>query len=240
MYYEKWNLHMSNTDLFLDLYKQLEQAAVTYYGLPSDGSAVSKLEKLNQFKEIRNQIKYCREVRALLTHNPKIEDDFAVTPSDAMVKTLQEVINLVKEPPNCFDKAIKGSNILTAEPNDNVIEKMKVMKAFGYSYMPILSKNKVVGIFGKDTIFAITLDGYENIISDTTNFRDIASYTSVRRKDRNTFRFVPKNMLVSAAEKMVVDAFRKKIRINLLLVTETGKVDEPLLGILTPWDVMDG
>lgn len=231
---------MNNTDLFLDLYKQLEQAAVSYYGLPSDGSAVSKLEKLNQFKEIRNQIKYCREVRALLSHNPKIDDDFAVIPSDAMIKTLQKVIEQVKEPPNCFDKAIKGSNILIAEPNDNVIEKMKVMKAFGFSYMPIISKNRVVGVFGKDTVFAITLDGYEDIISDTTCFRDIASYTSVSRKDRNTFKFVQRNMLVSTAEKMVVDAFRKKIRINLLLVTETGRVDEPLLGILTPWDVMDG
>ena len=231
---------MNNTDLFLDLYKQLEQAAVTYYGLPSDGSAVAKLEKLSQFKELRERIKYCREVRALLTHNPKINDGFAVTPSDGMIETLKNVIEQVKEPPNCFDKAIKGSNILTAEPDDNVIEKMKVMKAFGYSYLPIISKNRVVGVFGKDTIFAITLDGYDDIISDTTCFRDIAFYTSVSRKDRNTFRFVPKTMLVSAAEKAVVDAFRKKIRINLLLVTETGKVNEPLLGILTPWDVMDG
>lgn len=231
---------MNNTDLFLDLYKQLEQAAVTYYGLPSDGSAVAKLEKLSQFKELRERIKYCREVRALLTHNPKINDGFAVTPSDGMIETLKNVIEQVKEPPNCSDKAIKGSNILTAEPDDNVIEKMKVMKAFGYSYLPIISKNRVVGVFGKDTIFAITLDGYDDIISDTTCFRDIASYTSVSRKDRNTFRFVPKTMLVSAAEKAVVDAFRKKIRINLLLVTETGKVNEPLLGILTPWDVMDG
>ncbi|MBQ6052945.1 MAG: hypothetical protein IJL30_06655 [Clostridia bacterium] len=231
---------MNNTDLFLDLYKQLEQAAVTYYGLPSDGSAVSKLEKLSHFKELRERIKYCREVRALLTHNPKISDGFAVTPSEGMIQTLKNVIEQVKEPPNCFDKAIKGSNILIAEPDDNVIEKMKVMKAFGYSYLPIISKNRVVGVFGKDTIFAITLDGYDDIISDATCFRDISSYTSVSRKDRNTFKFVPKTMLVSAAEKAVVDAFRKKIRINLLLVTETGRANEPLLGILTPWDVMDG
>jgi predicted transcriptional regulator len=231
---------MNNTDLFLDLYKQLEQSAVTYYGLPSDGSAVSRLERLSQFKEIRNQIKYCREVRALLTHNPKLGDDFAVTPSEAMIKTLQNVIDQVKEPPTCLDRAVKGSNILIAEPTDNVIEKMKVMKSFGFSYLPIMNNNRVVGVFGKDTVFAITLDGYDAIISDSTRFCDISSYTSVTRKDRNTFKFVSSTMLVSEAEKTVVDAFRKKIRINLLLVTETGRIDEPLLGILTPWDVMEG
>ena len=64
---------MNNTDLFLDLYKQLEQTAVSVYGLPADGTAVSKLERFNEYKSIRAELKYCREVRALLTHNPKID-----------------------------------------------------------------------------------------------------------------------------------------------------------------------
>ena len=75
---------MNNTELFLDLYKQLEQSAVLVYGFPSDGTAVSRLERVNQFKTMKSELKYCREVRALLVHNPRINGDFAVVPNKSL------------------------------------------------------------------------------------------------------------------------------------------------------------
>ena len=230
---------MNNTDLFLDLYKQLEQTAVSVYGLPADGTAVSKLERFNEYKSIRAELKYCREVRALLTHNPKIDGDFAVFPSDAMIETLKKVISKIKEPPTCFERCVKTANILSAKPDDRVFDKMKIMKSFGYSYIPIMKDKRVVGVFGKHTVFALTLDGLDNILFDNTRFCDIASYTSLSKSDKNSFRFIQRDMYLFEAEELVVNAFKKKERINLLFVTETGKATETLLGILTPWDVMD-
>lgn len=36
---------MDNTEIFLDKYKELENAAIQEFKLPPDGSAVAKLEK---------------------------------------------------------------------------------------------------------------------------------------------------------------------------------------------------
>ena len=44
---------MDNTELFLDKYKELENAAINEFKLPPDGSAVAKLEKRSEFKDIR-------------------------------------------------------------------------------------------------------------------------------------------------------------------------------------------
>ena len=41
---------------------------------------------------------------------------------------------------------------------------MKIMKSFGYSYIPIMKDKRVVGVFGKHTVFALTLDGLDNIL----------------------------------------------------------------------------
>ena len=40
---------MDNTELFLDKYKELENAAINEFKLPPDGSAVAKLEKRSEF-----------------------------------------------------------------------------------------------------------------------------------------------------------------------------------------------
>jgi CBS domain-containing protein len=230
---------MNNTDLFLDLYKQLEQTAIAVYGLPADGTAVSKLERFNEYKSIRSELKYCREVRALLSHNPKVDGEFAVYPSDSMIETLKKVISKIKEPPTCYERSVKGANILSARPEDIVFDKMKIMKSFGYSYVPIMKSGRVVGVFGKHTVFSLVLDGLDNILFDNTRFTDISQYTSLSKTDKNSFRFIPRDMYLFEAEELVVNAFKKKERINLLFVTQTGKPTESLLGILTPWDVMD-
>ena len=64
---------MDNTELFLDKYKELENAAINEFKLPPDGSAVAKLEKRSEFKDIRFELNYCREVRNLLQHNRIIQ-----------------------------------------------------------------------------------------------------------------------------------------------------------------------
>ena len=45
---------MDNTELFLDKYKELENAAINEFKLPPDGSAVAKLEKRSEFCSITN------------------------------------------------------------------------------------------------------------------------------------------------------------------------------------------
>ena len=83
---------MNNADEFLDLYKRLEQASIRVFDFPTDGTAISRLEKLPQYQEIRQELKYCREVRALLSHNPKIEDEYTVEPSEAMITLIESFL----------------------------------------------------------------------------------------------------------------------------------------------------
>lgn len=47
---------MKNTDLFIDLYKQLEQLAVRKYNYPEDGKAVYNLSLRPEFASLRAEL----------------------------------------------------------------------------------------------------------------------------------------------------------------------------------------
>ena len=97
---------MDNTELFLDKYKELENAAINEFKLPPDGSAVAKLEKRSEFKDIRFELNYCREVRNLLQHNQRLDEEFAVQPGKKMIELLDMVLDRIKNPVRCMDIAV--------------------------------------------------------------------------------------------------------------------------------------
>ena len=82
---------MSNTDLFLDKYKQLEVAVRHAYKLDKYASAVAFLKKHKSYLKYTSEIELCADVRNLLSHNPKVNGSYAVEPSD---KVLNRLISL--------------------------------------------------------------------------------------------------------------------------------------------------
>ena len=49
---------MNRTEEFLELYKQLESAAVASYNFPEDGSAVRRLSNMKIFQDIRPELDF--------------------------------------------------------------------------------------------------------------------------------------------------------------------------------------
>ena len=94
---------MTKTETFIELYKQLEELAVSRYGYPPDGRAVYQLERRTEFRSLKEELNYCREVRNLLQHRPRIGESFPVEPSGAMLELLRTVIAKVEDPPRAGD-----------------------------------------------------------------------------------------------------------------------------------------
>ena len=230
---------MNNADEFLDLYKRLEQSAIRVFDFPTDGTAISRLEKLPQYKEVQQELKYCREVRALLSHNPKIEDEYTVEPSEAMITLIKKLLAEIESPETCIDRAILFDDILKAYRHYSILPVMEKMRDRGYSYIPIMQGKKVVGFFGKSTLFSYILNNPSKPITPEMTFNDIRNYISLGRKDKDTVRFIAKDTFIHEAERIVLGALRKKERVNILFITEHGKSGEDLLGMVTPWDILE-
>lgn len=102
--------------------------------------------------------------------------------------------------------------------------------------MPILDEGKVVGVFSGSTLMNCVLFEHINFTEETT-FRDIRDRLTFDQHPSETFRFVARDELVSKISDMFDETLRQEERIGMIFVTEHGKTDEELLGIITAWDV---
>ena len=228
---------MKNADSFIDLYKQLEQLAVRKYNYPEDGKSVYNLSLRPEFASLRAELDYCRAVRGILQHKPKIGSSYAVEPSDEMIALLQTTLNKVKNPPRAKDIAIPFGSILYKSMNDLVLPTMMEMQEKVYTHIPILQDGVVVGVFSENTVFSYLADEQIVEIAQNMRFSDLAGYLPIENHRAESFRFIGQTKLISEIRGIFEDALSRQDRIGLMFITKSGNPKEPLLGILTAWDV---
>ena len=116
-----------------------------------------------------------------------------------------------------------------------IVEKMVTNS---YSHVPVLDADgKVIGVFSEGTMLEMNKAGIGS--DESTVMRDIAVYLPADRHTADVFRFVPKDVAVLYLRFLCDDALKKRERIGMFLVTENGKKEQPLIGILTVWDIAD-
>ncbi|MDF2543326.1 MAG: hypothetical protein K0S47_3044 [Herbinix sp.] len=229
---------MKKAELFLDQYKTLEKLVTSTYKLASDGTAISQLERRPEFRKMKAELSYCREVRNLLQHNPKVGEDYAVEPSDSMIKLLSDIIEKIKNPMRGRDIAIPFQKVYWKSLEDLVLPTMKDMKNNVYTHVPMLQDGKVIGVFSDNSLFSYILEEEIVSIDNATKFLDIKKYLPLDRHPSEIFRFAKYDDLLSDIETLFEVTFDHKERIGMVFLTENGKETERIQGILTPWDII--
>ena len=228
----------SNSDLFLDKYRQLESAIKSEYQLSSVEvpSPVGYLLRQPEYRNIRSELDYCREVRNLLSHNPKHNNAYMVEPSDALLALLDSTIQKVQNPPRARNIASPRAKVLCKTLDDFVFPTMKEMNANIYTHVPIVENDVVHGVFSENTILTYLVDG-EIGFDESITFRDIKDYLPMEAHRAESFRFIGANMTIGQISKLFESALERIDRIGMLFVTSSGKPSEKLLGIITAWDI---
>ncbi len=228
---------MSNTDEFLNRYRLLEDAIEHEYDLQPGTSAINYILHRSEFGDVRDELDFCREVRNLLTHNPKIDGSYAVEPSGEMLTLLDRVKERISNPVRARNIYAPMSKILWRKPEDSVLETLKLMHTNIYSRVPILSAGRVVGVFSKSTVLSYIIDRGSVMMEKELTFKDIMDYLPPEKHHDETYRFIPDDMPVSRIRELFGQALKHSDKIGMLFVTKNGKPGEKLLGILTAWDV---
>ena len=229
---------MTKSDLFLEKYKELEMAAVAAYHLKEDGRAISELERMEQFSDIQTKLFYCRNVRNLMQHNISFPESFTIEPTDEMIELLTDTIYRIKNPAKCLSVATPFKNIYWRTMDSHVVSTMKAMKEHGYSHVPILTNNKVAGIFSENSIFNYLLSIENQTLDEDLRFRDIKDFLSLQGRKSHRYVFVDRNTYLPEAEEIFENAFRKGERIAMILITEHGSPKDKLLGVVTALDIL--
>lgn len=225
-----------NTEIFRRRFLELEK--LTIYEEDNDEKLVKKIKELkNKHREPYYSqydfIDFCRECRNRISHDG-YENDF-IFYGDEMIKKLDEVIEEIKHPYKVYDKSTK--NVYSANLNDNVREKMKKMMENNYTHIPIYDNNKLVGIFSEGVLFNYLYENEIVEIDENTLFKDIKDFISFNNS-KEIIKFASRNRLYDDICLEFINEFKKGSKLSCVLVTENGKEEEKVIGILTAWDIL--
>lgn len=225
------------THEFLNLYKLLEEALEERYGRQGRrySSVVMEFIHSPEGEIWKEKMDVLREVRNIMTHTPDISGEAVITPAQGLVDTLREILAYVEKPPMALDYATRTQNILRASPEDMVLPLMRAMSRRGFSHVPVMRGERMMGVFSVSTVFSSVMQGSARV-DDEARVRDFGDLLPVRNHMAEQFAFIGEQTTLPEAR----EAFerKEKRRMAALFITRGGEEDGKLLGMLTPWDVL--
>lgn len=238
---------MNINDQFLSLYNQFDGLLRAKYRIESRTiSCVKRYEdelKGSAFKSNRNRgfaIESIRNVRNTLIHDAKIYSFEAFVISYELIDFLNREINLLTNPKKVIDIATKKDNIFMIDKSLKINAVIKYMSEQKISHAPIVDfKNRVIGVFSESTLYSYLLKNDSLSIDNNMIVNDILEYTNIENHTSERFIFVKENELLDDIQEDFIKKSKHEKRLVMIFITENGKQNEPLLGILTAIDLLN-
>ncbi len=233
---------MNKEEYFLKLYNELDEYLRLHH-FNNHSSYTSYVKKIFYIKNhklnpiIENNynfdlLKKAGEIRNIIAHNNDV-----IVPSDGFIEAFEKLVKEITKPKMVYQIMTKASDLQTKSIDDSIADAIKLIKKRGYSSIPILKKDKIIGMFTEKSIFDyLTISGNSHI--DTSmSLETIISAIDLDNKPRQYFKFIPKDLNVYDAYEIFSEDFKGKRELVLLLVTNSGNFSEKILGIVALRDL---
>lgn len=235
-------------DRLIDLFKELEQTIRNQcqkFGIKTEretiDSLICKLSERNKIvKKYKNDLDLIRNVRNLNTHQRVDKYKYVVCPSPEINDKLENMIKEIKNPPMIYDSkmCVKRQDMYCKDINDSVYETIKIMSEKLYTHVPIFENDSFIGVFSENTLLDIVRLETGIVLDENTKFSTIRDALKIENHSMESFEFVSRKRNVYDVEDLFKDYFSRHKRIGCIYVTENGRKEETVLGMLTAWDVL--
>lgn len=209
----------------LDLKRHFSFARMIEYGRKKHPLIEKHEVDLKKFSELRNVIVHERVSPGFIIAEPHM----------SIVEKIESIRDEITKPKRVFPNYEK--NVRTLKTTDVLGTALSLVQRHRYSQFPVYDSGSFVGLLTNNGIanwfahHAAKMNGSLNevAISELLNFE----------KHVNNVLFVAKDVYLFEVKEMFIHHLEKKMtRLEAVLITETGRRNEKLLGIITPYDVI--
>lgn len=225
--------------IFRELCNKFEDLVRIKYKVKDEEGAFYILLNQKEYKKFEKDINLIRKIRNLLSHGEcKVEGKTAIEINENIIEKLKEIISLLESPPLIASRYITEMFVVDLEEKlENLIKTMNEKKI---SHVPVLDKDKkLVGVFSENTIFSKLSDDEIIEIGKEYKVKDYEKYIKLENHSSEYFDFIKRNEELASAQNLFDKSIKKDKKLVMLFVTENGKKTEKILGIITPWDLLD-
>lgn len=225
--------------IFRELCNKFEDLVRIKYKVKDEEGAFFILSNQKEYKKFEKDINLIRKIRNLLSHGEcKVEGKTAIEINENIIEKLKEIISLLENPPLVASRYITEMFVVDLEEElENLIKTMNEKKI---SHVPVLDKDKkLVGVFSENTIFSKLSEDEIIEIGKEYKVKDYEKYIKLENHSSEYFDFIKRNEELASAQNLFNKSIKKDKKLVMLFVTENGKKTEKILGIITPWDLLD-
>lgn len=227
-----------NSDRFIFAFNRIEKSMEKVSGLSSYISfqrLIDKSKHLNAvIRKFERDLRECGDLRNAIVHN-RTDSEYAIAePHDDIVELIEYIDRELSKPVTVGDRFLRKVHILQA--TDTLAYGLKLIREKKFNQIPIYQRNKFIGLVTATGITYWLADNMtdEKISREMPTLLDIYSH----EKQKNTYRFIRMDLSVYEAEEYFKKSVAEGKRLEALLITESGRPEEKLLGIITPLDLM--
>lgn len=229
---------MDNNDTFERLYNELEDLLRIKYRLEPTASGVY----FHEFRvggQASKNLKALRELRNYVVHEKRTDTIHAVAVTDEAIRFLEATIEGLRKPRRAIDVCVTKEKILFASLASPVRPLMAAMLERNISHVPVLNPDgTMMGVFSGTAVFARAGDPDGFAIGPKTIMKELEAYLPVRAHVEG-YWFVDRTTPLDELIALFGSTLKAGKRIKMIFVTEHGKPEERILGLITPWDILD-
>lgn len=224
----------NKAEQFLERYREIEEWVLNNLNVME----MKDLEQKPQYKSIRSNLAFCRLLRNLLSHY-----DWSKGGNDMVIVTdqaVRQVNNLyyALNPVTLMRVAIRAGQIFAPAPSDSVMAAVKVMQRNDYSYIPIVDNHRIVGVFSTKTLMRMVAENNTIAFSESLKFSEITDYTQLREDSNAHYGFINPNTSLEDVSLKFQRSKTRRVRLDMLFITDNGRPDGILQGMVTPVDIL--
>ena len=227
-----------NSKRFIDAFNQIDYALRAQHNFKrsmnfSDmirrsaalSSVVRKYEDyLIDFSRLRNAI----------IHNSN--DEYIIAePHDDITLKIERFAKILTTPPSVLD-TIKSNDVLVVEYDVKILDVIKLVSKSGYSNIPVYKNNTLIGVANGQRVLnylGFALEGGADL-SDYIKTKNIEDIVTCEEK-KSYYAVASERLSIEEALNM----FYSNRKLLVVLITHTGSMQEPPIGIVTVSDIMD-
>lgn len=234
----------TNSDNFLIIYNELDKYMRDYLkeGTETPHShLIRKMSEKNKvFRRNKDLLYTYANLRNAIVHNPdKRDSDPIAEPHDNTIKKYNQIKEFVMNPPKALETvAIPFQDIYTTTLTSRALDLMGIMERRLYSHIPVIDNGKMVGIFSENTVFSYITKNKDSLILEADLVSKFEDFIGVERNESEYYAFVKKDALLVDIEEMFQHGIKNNKRLAVAFITENGKQNEKLLGLITVWDLV--
>jgi predicted transcriptional regulator len=226
---------VNNASRFLDAFTKIEKLLKKYVDREEKYSfslLIKKAKRVNKMIEtLEYDLKEIADLRNAIVHE-RTDGHPIAEPYDETVTLVENICKALENPPRA---RIFQKKVSTVKPNDNVEKLLKIINDNSYSQIPIYEGKRYFGVITTNAITrwiaSLTEDGIamygDKKVKDILDFLEESEEVVFVGIDDNLFETL----------ELFSKYSNKGKKLDAVLITQSGKKNESLLGMITLWDI---